>query len=163
MLHHGFLNGGVDGAGVADAGGAAVADDGEADAVQRFREPVVGEVSGGNAGAGRDAGLHIGRDFQSERGCFLGQQTGGEHEPVVAGVGAAGDGGHQDGTVLQLHIVRGVGIGIPGVALHRDGYGRGVLLCAVCIAADGGKAFLECCQRNAVLRALGTCHGRLDG
>ncbi len=163
VFHNCFLNGGVDGAGIADAGGAAVTHDGEADAVQRFREPVVGEVAGGNAGARGDAGLDVGRDFQSERGGLLSQQPGGEHEPVVAGVGATGDSRHQDGAVLQLHIMRGVGIGVAGISRHGDGNGCGVLLRSVGVAADGGKALLERGQRDAILRTLGACHGRLDG
>ena len=57
----------------------------------------------------------------------------------------------------------GGGVRVAGIALHGDGHGGGALLLAVGAAADFGELLLQGAQGDAVLRALGACHGGHDG
>ena len=101
-----FLDGsgdlGSDGAGVADAGGAPVPDDVEAKGVQGVLHPGLGEVLGDYLGPGGKAGLDIRLACQTLGHGLPCEQAGTKHHRGVAGVGATGDGGDDDGAVADL-------------------------------------------------------------
>ena len=97
------------GAGVADAGGAAVADEVEAQLVQERREAGAVEVAGHGAAAGGEAGLDPRRGGQALLHRLLGEEAGPDHHRRVGGVGAAGDGGdrHRAGLERERLAVHG--------------------------------------------------------
>ncbi len=112
-------------AGVADAGGAAVADDLEAERVEVGHEAGFDVVVGDDAGAGGEGGFDPGRGAEALLDGFFGEQAGGHHDVGVGGVGAGGDGGDDDGAVVE------VGVGVDAVraltlvtGARRDGRGR---------------------------------------
>ena len=86
---------------IADAGGAAVADDLETELVE------VGLESGGmkvvlhHPRTRSQRGLHRGGDMEPALHGLLGQESCAEHDARVARVGAAGDGGNDYAAVIQ--------------------------------------------------------------
>ena len=102
VLRDRFLERGMQRAGVADAGRAAVADGLEAELVEVGLEAGLVEIIGDDARAGRERGLHGGIDRQAVLHGFLREQTGGEHHARVAGVRAARDGGDQHAAVADF-------------------------------------------------------------
>ena len=103
----------------------------------------------------------MGGNFHAEGSGLLGQKPGGEHQAVVAGVRAAGDGGHQDAAVRQPDIVLRACFGVSGVALHGDANGLLPGRASEGALADAVELPLELAQGNAVLRTLGTGDGGL--
>ena len=95
---------GMERAGVADAGGAAVADGLEAELVEFLLQAGGFEVVGDDAGAGPERGLDEGRDGEALCVGLLGDQAGGEHDARVGGVGAARDGGDERRAVAELGV-----------------------------------------------------------
>ena len=91
-------------AGVADAGGAAVADGVEAELVEVLGEAGFVVVVGDDAGAGSERGFDPGRNAEALFDGFFGQQAGGDHDGGIGGVGAAGDGGDDDGAVVEIGL-----------------------------------------------------------
>ena len=89
------------GAGVADAGGTAVADQVETQAFQVGREPGCGQVVGDHLGTGRQGRLHPGLALQAALHRVLRQQTGGHQHAGVGCIGAGGDGGDDHGAMAQ--------------------------------------------------------------
>ena len=89
-------------AGVPDAGGAAVADEVEAERFEVVPEVGLVVVLGDDLGAGRHGGLDPGLAAEAARGSFAGDEAGGEHDVGVGRVGAAGDGGDDDRAVAEL-------------------------------------------------------------
>ena len=100
-------------AGVADAGGAAVADEVEAELLQRLGQAGPLEVVHDDPRAGRQRGLDPGLGAQAPLDRLLGQQPGADHDLRVRRVGAAGDGGDDDVAVghLVVRCRRGLGGG----------------------------------------------------
>ncbi len=151
-------------AGVADAGGAAVADEVEADLVEVGGQARLVEVVGDDLRARGEGGLDPRLAGQALLDRLLGHERGGDHDVGVRGVGAGGDRGDGDGAVVDL-VGRAVGGG-HGDRLRRGagGDGRGVggregllarLVDLVDVVADvlrelrGGLG-----EDDAVLRAL---------
>ncbi len=100
---------GVQRTGVADAGGAAVADDVEAELLQVRGQARLVVVVGDNLGPGSDGGLDPRLRGQALVDGVAGQQCGGQHHGRVGRVGAGGDRGDRDRTVVQFELaaVRG--------------------------------------------------------
>jgi hypothetical protein len=80
VLVDGFGDVGGQRAGVADAGGAAVADDVEAQLFEVGEQAGFGVVVGDDAGAGGERGLDPGRDGEAFFDGLLGEQAGGDHD-----------------------------------------------------------------------------------
>ena len=87
--------------GVADAGGAAVADQVEAERVQVPLQPGRLEVVGHHLGARRQRGLDPGLDLEAAFARLAGEEPGGDHDARVRGVGAGGDRGDHHVAVAQ--------------------------------------------------------------
>ena len=88
-------------AGVADAGGAAVADQIEAERLEIVHEAGLAQVVGHHLGARGQRGLDVGRRLQAAGAGVAREQAGAEHHARIGGVGAAGDRGDDDVTVLS--------------------------------------------------------------
>ncbi len=91
----------LDRAGVADAGGAAIADRVEAERVQLRRQAGLVEVLGHHLAAGRQRGLHPGLRVEAERAGLLRHQPGRDQHRRVRGVGAGRDRGDHDVAVAD--------------------------------------------------------------
>ncbi len=87
--------------GVADAGGAAVADQIEAQRVEVAGQAGGVEVFGDHLGARRQRALDPGLALQAFLHGLFRQQAGGHHHAGVGGVGAGGDGGDHHRAVFQ--------------------------------------------------------------
>ncbi|MNF74443.1 hypothetical protein D3C84_564740 [compost metagenome] len=94
-------------AGVADAGGAAVADQVEAELVEVGRQAGLGQVVGDHLGAWRQRRLDPGLAAQTELHRLPGQQPRGHQHAGVGGVGAGGDGGDHHVAVVQSVVLAG--------------------------------------------------------
>ncbi len=86
---------------VADAGRAAVADELEAQRVERLLQPGRREVVGDDARAGREARLDVRGGAQPARDGVAGEQAGGDHHGRVGRVGAGRDRGDHDAAVVH--------------------------------------------------------------
>src|SRR6185369_1631494 len=86
-------------AGVADAGGAAVSDQVEADLIQVRHQPGTVVVVHDDLGPGRERGLDPRLAGQALLDRVAGEQRGADHDLRVRGVGARGDRGDRDGAV----------------------------------------------------------------
>ena len=82
-------------AGVADAGGAAVAGEIEAEFLEIGQQAGLGQVFGHHARARRERGLDVRLDREPVFDRLLREQSGGEQHAGVGGVGAGGDRGDQ--------------------------------------------------------------------
>ena len=91
-------------AGIADAGRAAVADEVEAELVQMLLQSGRGVIVADHLAARREAGLDPGLDLEPLLHRLLGDETGGQHDARVRGVGAAGDRGNHDIAVVELVV-----------------------------------------------------------
>ena len=162
-------------AGVADAGGAAVADEVEAELVEVRGEARLVEVVGDDLGARGEGGLDPRLAGQALLHGLLGHQRGGDHDVRVRGVGAGGDRGDGDGAVVDL-VRRAVGggdrwSGLVGTPLERrpgrrrpgrtpcPPRRRRRRSCGTSVRELLGLAFGE---DDAVLRALRAGDGRDD-
>ena len=143
-------------AGVADARRAAVADEVEAELLERLGQPGAVEVLGHHLGPRRQRRLDPRLARQPARHGVAGQQAGAEHDRRVGGVGARRDGGDDDVPVVELerlaverHLGRGVGVlGDHGPRRHR---GR-----------RGGRVRVGLVARRAVGRRVGGREGLGD-
>ena len=106
------------GPGVADAGGAAVAGEVEAELLQVGQQARLGQVLGDHARAGRERGLDVRLHRQAEFHRLLRQQAGGEQHARVGGVGAGGDGGDQHVAVADVDAV----VGLVGLVAVRPAF-----------------------------------------
>ncbi len=102
-------------AGIADAGRAAVADGLEAELVEIGLQPVLRQVVGHDARAGRERGLDRRSDLQAALDRLLRQQPRRQHDRRVGRVGAARDGRDQDAAVAD----RGRAVAVHGHARRR--------------------------------------------
>ena len=91
-------------AGIADAGGAAIADQVEADLVERALQVGLGQIVGDHARARGQRGLDPGLAGQALLGRLLRHQAGRDHHAGIAGVGAAGDRGDHHVAVAQVVV-----------------------------------------------------------
>ena len=87
---------------VADAGRAAVADEVEAELLERLGQPGAVEVFGDDLRAGRQRGLHPRLAAQAARERVAREDPRADHHRRVRGVGAAGDRGDHDVAVVEL-------------------------------------------------------------
>ena len=161
----GFLDGIVQRPGVADAGGAAVADQVEAELVQVRCQSCGLEVIGDHLRARRQGALDPGFALQALLNGLLRHQAGGHHHAGVGGVGAGGDGGDHHGTVAQGVALAAMGVvdfaGLVGVA-HRHATAAFAFQAADLLGQGLGLQFDEVvegladlAQCHPVLRALG--------
>ncbi len=136
-------------AGVADAGRAAVADEVEAERLERLGQPGAVEVLGDDLRAGRERGLDPRLGAQAARERVAGEDAGADHHRRVGGVGAAGDRRDHDVAVVELEAL----------AVERHGRGRAAALERR--RGVRGSGSRRCAQRLRVPgRAVG---GRVGG
>ena len=157
VLHHSLLDLGVERTGVADAGGAAVADSLEAQLVEVGLQTGLVQVVGDHPAARSQRRLHRRVELQALLNGLLGQQARGQHDRGVGGVGAAGDGGNEH---RAMSDVRAMDLG----ADRREVFG---LLAEATLghrlAERSHEAGLEVLQLDAVLRALRSGHAGHHG
>src|SRR5690606_15705509 len=131
------------GAGIADAGGAAETDEIEADLVELLLQARLFQIFGYDLAARRERGLDPRLLLESQPVGVAGKQARADQYPRVRRVGAGGDGGDHhvamaEVEILALDRIAAVGVGrLPVLLLQRLG-------------EAGGDAF----QRNAALGAL---------
>ena len=101
MVEDRFLDRSGKRAGVADAGGTAVADEIEAELIEVRLKACGVEVVGDNAGTWSEGCFDGGGDRESAFDCFFGEKTCGKHDGGVGGIGAGGNGGDDDGAVME--------------------------------------------------------------
>ena len=106
---------------VADAGGAAVADQVEAERLQVRGQAGALQVVGHHREPGARLVLTQGLTLEAALDGLAGQQAGGDHDRRVGGVGAAGDGGDDDPAVVELELVPSPSV----TATSRTPPGRG--------------------------------------
>ena len=159
ILDDGLLHGRGQRAGVADASGAAVTDEVEAEKVEEGLQAGFSQIIGDDAGTGGERGLDERMGLQSLFHGFFGEQTGGQHDGRIARVGATGDGGNQNVAVVNLAAAgRGGAVSrngkgarqIPGrfaKAVFGGGLGKGL-----------GEFLFHRGQFNSVLRPFRTGH-----
>ena len=165
LAHRGLDLGTGERARVADASRAPVADEEEAELLERLEQAGRLEVVGHHARPGRQACLDVGAHCQAELHRLLGQQAGRDHHRRVGSVGAARDRRDDDRSVLHLRLGLGVyrdrGAAVDRSALFgeardrfrlRFGPGR----------QDGREAAPHVGERDSVLRALRSGDARLD-
>ena len=92
-------------AGIADAGGAAVADHVETKRFQIGEHPGLAQIVGDHQRARADRSLDPRRGFQAFRHRIARQQAGAQHHRRVGGIGAGGDRGDHHRTVGKLAVV----------------------------------------------------------
>ncbi len=126
-------------AAVADARGAAVADQLEAELVEIFSKARGFQIIGDHFRTGREAGLHPGLAVQTAFDGLLRQQAGPQHQGWVRSIRAAGDRRDDHRTVRKFELV--------AIVLHRD-----VLLRGAFERLFERRFRLP--QRHAILRAL---------
>jgi hypothetical protein len=149
----GVDDGVVQRAGIADAGGAAIADGVEAERVQIGLQAGLVEIFGDHLAAGRERGLHPGLRRQAQRARLAGHQAGGDQHIGVGGVGAAGDGGDHHVAMADFVVLAGDGF----FAACRVASGTPRLLVSSALKAGGVL------QQHAVLRALRAGEAGLHG
>ena len=185
IVCNGVVDAFQDGAAVADAGGAAVADSVESQGLQVRGQARRLQVSRDHPRPRRQAGLHVRRHPQAAFDGFLGQQAGADHDGGVGGIGATRDGRDDDRAVrnrgrlaarLDRHPVAAVEV---AALIHR------LLPCRRCFRVTVKPPLVVRCgidvhlrvvagrqrlpegtarltQRHAVLGALGAGNARLD-
>ena len=163
-------------AGVADAGGAAVADHVETQLLQIVEHACLAQVIGDHQRARPERGLHPGCRLEPLGDGVARQQAGTEHHRGVGGVGTGGDGRDHHRAVAQL--VFAVLEADRGDRLGGQAFGLRLVAPFLLEPADlwvaGGVArghqradvvaevLLHLLQQHAVLRALRTGQGRFD-
>ena len=152
-------------AGVADARGAAVADEVEAQLLERFHQAGRVEVIGHHTRTRGEARLDIWMDGETTLHRVSRQQSRGDHDRRVRRVCAAGDGRDHHATVLELggrfrgHRDRRASVdGAAFLGEPRDRVGARFGAVGEC----GGEALPHFGQRRAVLRPLGAGEAGLD-
>ena len=158
-------------AAVADAGGAAVADEVEAERVQRLEQAGALEVVGDHPRPGREAGLDVVGGAHAALDGALGEQARADHHRRVRGVRARGDRRDHHRAVAQP----GPRLGMPGGMGMLAG-GRGMAALALeaaelAVALGGHLPVAELCRErlphpaegDPVLGTAGTGEARLHG
>ena len=115
---------GVQRAGVADAGGAAVADDVEAELLQVRGQARLLVVVGDDLGTGGHGGLDPRLGRQALVDGVAGQQCGGQHHGRVGRVGAGRDRGDRHRAVVQLELAAVCGLDVDRVGRAAVGPSR---------------------------------------
>ncbi len=137
--------------GIADAGGAAIAHQVEAERVQRLGQARALQIVGDHLRARRQRGLHPRLDLQALLDGLLGHQAGGDQHAGVGGVGAGRDGGDDHVAMAHIELLAG----------HGDPLGNRIRLAEVL-----GQGFVEvrgrAGQQHPVLGPLGAGQGRHD-
>ena len=90
--------------GIADAGGAAEADEVEAELVEVLLQAGFGEIFADHLRARRERGLHPGLGREPFGDGVARQQAGGDHHARVGGVGAGGDRGDHHVAMAEIEI-----------------------------------------------------------
>lgn len=96
-----FFNRGGQGTRITDAGCATIANEVKAELIEVGLETGSGEVIGDDARAGSKGGFDGGVDGETPFDRFFGQKPSGKHDGGVGGIGAGGNGGNDDGAVVQ--------------------------------------------------------------
>ena len=135
---------------IADAGGAAIADEVEADRVEVFGQAGAVEIVGDDLAARGEAGLDPRLAVEAERAGLARDEAGGDQHRRVGGVGAAGDRGDHHVAVADLDNPS------PSTAT------RGSFMLLVGRFEFGVELLVDVGQAHAVLRALGAGEARLD-
>ena len=135
---------------VADAGGAAVADQVEAHGVQIGLQAGGGQIIGDHLRAGGQRGLDPGLDRQAQLLRLARHQAGGDQDRRVGGVGAGGDGGDDDVAVSKVELLT-LDLDARGVDRAVEDFGQGGF------EGGGGHG-----QLDLVLRAFRTGDRRYD-
>ena len=120
VLRHHVFDAGVQRSRVADAGGAAVADELEAELVEIGLEPGLVEIVRHDARARRERGLDARRDRETPLDRFLREQSGGQHDARVRRVRAGRDRRDDHVAVPDLDTPGRA----PGRTADRSGVGR---------------------------------------
>ena len=134
---------------IADAGGAAIADQVEADGVQILAQPGGVEIVGHDLASGREAGLDPWLAGEAQRPRLAGDEPGGDQHRRVGGVGAAGDRGDHHVAIADVELL----------ALDRITVVAALLVGALKL---GVEHLVDVGQANPVLRPLGAGERRLD-
>jgi hypothetical protein len=121
-------------AGVADARRTAVADDVEAQLVEVGEQAGLGVVIGDDAGAGGERCLDPRWDGEAFLNGFFREQSGGHHDGWVGSVGAAGDGGDDDGAVVEIGVDIDAEAAFDGFA--DGGWHAGIILHVTILRLD---------------------------
>ena len=157
LAHRGLDLGTGERARVADASRAPVADEEEAELLERLEQAGRLEVVGHHARPGRQACLDVGAHCQAELHRLLGQQAGRDHHRRVGSVGAARDRRDDDRSVLHSCLGPGMdrdgGAPVDRAALFGEARDR-VRLRLGSGREHCGKAVPDIGQRDAVLWAL---------
>ena len=132
---------------VADAGGAAVADQVEFQLFEIRHEAGVVQIIGHDFRSRRETRLHPGLGLQPLLDRLLGEQTGRDHHRRIRGVGATGDGGDHHGAVLNGRL-RSIGRDFGGLRRRSQSI---------------EEILLHVRQIDAILRPLRTGHRRNHG
>ena len=141
---------GLQRAGVADAGGAAIAHQVEAHGIQVFLQPGGVQIFADHLASGGQRGLDPGLARQPQRAGLARHQSGPDHDIGVRGIGAGGDRGDD-------HLARGHG---EAFAFDRHLDAHGALEAGFHFPREG---CLGIGQRQEILRALrpGNCGNNL--
>ncbi len=138
IFHHGILDGRVQRAGIANAGGATVADEIETKLVEERLQAGLVQIIADDARAGRERRFDSGIDRKPLFNGFLREQAGGEHDAGIAGVGATGDGCDEHGTVAHVTIqLRSSCVNRIGCGMFRSHLPFASLSATVLTAASG--------------------------
>ncbi len=116
---------------VADAGGAAVADEVEAELVQVLVEAGALEVLGDDGRARRERGLHPRLALEPLLDRLAGEKPGADHHRRVRGVGAAGDRGDHHAAVVELDLLAALELDHHRLGLVLGDRGEALALVAV--------------------------------
>ena len=164
-------------AGIADAGGAAVAHEVETNGVKIFLQPGSVQIFRHHLAARGKRGFHPGFAGQAKRAGLAGHKTGGNHHIGIRGVGAGGDRGNHDRAIAQ-------GVGFAGdrggreaveTARHQDRFQRPAFVLPLLGLGGGGSwQFARCAdeiaeslgglgQGQKILRAFRAGNGRDNG
>ena len=129
---------------IADAGGAAEADEVEAELVERFLQAGFGEIFRDDLRARRQRGLHPRLLPEAFFDGVAGEQPRADQHARIRGVGAGGDGGDDDVAMSEIEIR----------ALDLDAAGH-VLGLSVFVRHCGGEALRDGVERDAPFRPFG--------
>ncbi len=164
--------------GIADAGGAAEADQIVAELVEVLLQAGLVEILGHHLRAGRQRGLHPRLHREALRHRLAGEQAGADHHARVRGVGARRDRGDHHVAVAEIvvaafdRVTAAARAGLGEILVERRRGDRRMQREHVLAAAVGalvelllhrhGEARLHVLERDAILRALRSRERRLD-
>ena len=140
----------LQGAGIADAGGAAIAHKVEPDLVEILLQTCGLQIGADDLRAGREGGFHPWLAVEAKCCGLARHQPRADHHVWVGGVGAGGDRGDHDLAAFHLVVF----------ALHRDLLAHGALEGLFHLPREGRFRLR---QRDEVLRPLGAGNGGHNG